>query len=823
MPFRETEFRQACLEWISRLSGERVGGTADLVDARVLIDITTQADPEYFASASIVLSSRHGEPNIDALAQLARLLLRYFEMGLERQLARDFIPGVSSLVSPPFDDFWRLLVLVVSVTLLSERNGASQLYSELDEHTQAVLERGISSMWDGNALGHGLQRQRHLQQPSMDMAGSHASQMSPGHVQLSPSATSSKRRDEPRHHHPSLHQRSSNDTTSSDSFTSVQTSFQPFRSAYSSFPSQQLPFADLAVPGSPASSSYQQQRQQQQQQQDIVSPQSHHDHDAELTQQSSAHEPALLRVTNDDSQSIGTIASTVELDRGRGSLIGLLPSDSEDGSMHNREDADAMSDSESYVSEFSQDLDEYGQDIVSIGFSGPHPFAAYVFLANVLVYLATGFYLLLTTHVPPRKSPYFKNYYDMTTAILQVLLASVASVVLSIIWVQIMRYQTRKVVWLTTLGVPVVGTATAVWASTQIFRIPGAEELIGYRVRSGIVIAVALVLTIRFVWSISQRRQDIERSVDIIKLACSVLLHNKELYAFSILLLAFYGVLTVVTAIFASRLTLIHGFGGDGKLRHSDEGFAMPEWLASTRHFWGVAVYLTTTFAWISAVFVQLLRMVVSSVVCQWFFHRHDPDEPPALHTLQAATLSAVTHQFGTVVVSATLLFVTKSLHLIELVLRWTVSLLRVIPVSLVSLVVGQPIYLAEGWNSYSVVYAAFSGKGFFESSRVVTDLLRKHRLLHSPVVSLIKSSMTCYTLLLSLVFGYAVGLRAVDMLSLHSALVAIAGSILPFALLQLVTQVLSCTVEALVVCYAIDLEVDSCHSLNVAEAMAHV
>ncbi|KAJ2890624.1 hypothetical protein IWW38_004035 [Coemansia aciculifera] len=224
-----------------------------------------------------------------------------------------------------------------------------------------------------------------------------------------------------------------------------------------------------------------------------------------------------------------------------------------------------------------------------------------------------------------------------------------------------------------------------------------------------------------------------------------------------------------------------------------------------------------------SAVFVQLLRVVVSSVVCQWFFHRHDPGEPPALRTLQAVTHSAITHKFGIVVVSATVLFAAKLLHLVELGLRWAVSLLRIIPVSLVSLVVGRPIYLAEGWNSYTAVYAAFSGKGYCESSRAVTELLRKHHLLHSPVVSMIKSSMTCYALLLSLVFGYALGLQAVDTLSMHSALVAIAGSVMPFALLQLVTHVLSCTVEALVVCYAIDLEVDSCHSINVAEAMALV
>ncbi|KAJ2742188.1 hypothetical protein GGI20_004665 [Coemansia sp. BCRC 34301] len=783
--------------------------TADLVDARVLIDVTTQADPEYFASASIVLPSQPGEPNIDALAQLARLLLRYFELGLERQLARDCVPGVTSLISPPFDDFWRLLVLVVSVTLLSERNGANDLFDKLDSHTQAALERGIGSVWSGGT-GNRSRIQSHGRQPSTDMAGSEVSQISShGVVRLSPSASSSRKREESRSHVQSQLQRSSNETTSNDSFTSVQTSFQPFRSVYSSFPSQQLPFADLAH-GSSRSSS----RQQTLQSRSLGGGDS-----MRLIQQSSVHEPALLRVTDADSQSIGTIASTIEFTRRRGSLIGLVPSDSEDeddvvsnhGLGEGEEDAGALSDADSYMSEFSQDLEEYGQDMVKIGFSGPNLFAAYMFLSNAVCFFATGFYLVATTEVPPRKSPYFKDYYDMTAAILQVLLASVVSVVLSVIWVQIMRYQTRKVVWLTTLGVPVVGTATAVWAGTQIFRIPGAEELIGYRVRNSVVIAISLILAIRFAWSISQRRQDIERSVDIINLACNVLLQNKELYAFSILLLAFYGVLAVVSAIFVSRLALLHSDGS---------GFP---WLPPLRHVWGLSAYLAASFALMSAVFVQLLRVVVSSVVCQWFFHRHDPGEPPALHTLQAAAQSAITHKFGIVVVSATVLFAAKLLHLIELALRWAVSLLRIIPVSLVSLVVGRPIYLAEGWNGYTAVYAAFSGKGYFESSRAVTELLRKHHLLHSPVVSLIKSSMTCYALLLSLVFGYALGLQAVDTLSMHSALVAIAGSVMPFALLQLVTHVLSCTVEALVVCYAIDLEVDSCHSVNVAEAMALV
>ncbi|KAJ2393632.1 hypothetical protein GGI05_002373 [Coemansia sp. RSA 2603] len=737
MSFRNPNFRQACLAWISVLCKEDIARVDDLVDARILIDVTTQADPEYFATASLVLTSRPGEPNLDGLAQLARLLLRYFEGELGKEVARDNVPGVTSLCSSPFDDFWRLVVLVVSVTLLSEKNNASEMYDKLDGSVQDELKKGMNFVWgDASAAAH------HLVDVEAERAGSRLEGSLASGISEYP---------------------------------------QQFHSAYSSLGAtvtthvsqNDLPDAPL-LPSS----------------------------------DSQAFEPATLHVSDmrqdTDSVSIGSIASA---DVYRDEYGDLSPEDTGSLIGFERERGDEESDAESlassYVSEFSQELLQYGTPGSIGGFSGPNFFFAYLFWANTLAYMLTGAYLLLSTHVPERKSPYFRDFYDLTRAIMQITGASLAAVLLSALWMQLMRYQTRKVIWLTTLGIPVVSSATAVWAATQILRIPGAEGLVGYRIRSAVVILISLILTVRFVWSIGRRRRDIEGSVRVVSMTCSVLAQNRELYGFSVLLLAFYTAYAALSAIFASRLPLVH-LG----LMHSSE-------------HWPLAAYFALSFAWTSAVFVQLLRIVVSSVLCQWYFHRYDPGEPPALQTLQAAFVSAVTRQFGTVVLSASFLFVAKTLHLVELVLRWLIGLIRVIPVSLVAMVVGSPVHLADGWSSYTAVYAAFTGKGFFQASRVVTKLLTKHRLMHSPVVSLIRSSMTCYALLMSLIFGYALGLRAVHLLSLHSAMVAILGSVIPFALLQLVTHVLSCAVEALVVCYAVDLELESCHSTDVAQAMS--
>ncbi|PIA15351.1 hypothetical protein COEREDRAFT_87968 [Coemansia reversa NRRL 1564] len=803
MSFRDTEFREACLAWISALSGDNVTTTADLVDARILIEITTEADPDYFATASLVLPSQPGEPNLDALAQLARLLLRYFEQGLGRQLTRDYVPGVISLTNPPFDDLWRLLVLVVSATLLSERNSASNVYENMDETVQAHLQSGIGGMWDG-------EQQSLIELDTEDVALSNrVTEKSVDGFSTIPfysGIENDNRASQVIRQQSPLQPRSLHYETSNDSFLSVMTSPQQFQSAYSSPPAQSQQSLNSGVQGSSESLSWQRQSRHRSPQQK----QSQRHSNLDTMRISPFHQPALLHTT-EAAESINTIiTSTSGSTQHTRSMIGFVESESDE------EERAGISDSDSYISEFSQDLEEYGQDVVSVGFNGPNAYAAYLFVANAFVYIVTGCYLLLSTTAPQKKSPYFKDYYEMTAATLQIVLLSILSAAISIAWVQLLRFQTRKVVWMTTLSVPVVGTATAVWAGMQLLQVSGAEQLIGYRIRNGVVITISLILVVRFCWSISQRRQDIERSVDIIKLACNVLMQNRVLYAFSLLLLAFYGAFSVASAIFATRLPLFGGLSGTSNISG---------WLANGNmvHKWGIAAYLLTTFAWCSAVFVQLLRVVVAMVVCQWYFHRHDPNEPPVLHTLQASTISALTHQFGTVVLSATFLFVAKTLHLIELLLRWTVSLLRVVPVSLVSLVVGQPIYFAEGWSSYTAVYAAFTGKGFFESSRTVTQLLNKHHLLHSPVVSLIKSSMTCYALLLSLVIGYILGMKGITTISMHSTLIAFTGSAMPFALLQLVTHVLSCTVEALVVCYAIDLEVDSCHSINVVEAMAAV
>ncbi|KAJ2500505.1 hypothetical protein GGH96_002653 [Coemansia sp. RSA 1972] len=736
------------------LSGERVQSTEDLVDARILIDVTTAADPEYFATASLVLPSQHGEPNLDALAQLARLLLRYVEQGLGAQLARDYVPRVQSLVAPPFDDMWRLLVLVVSVTLLSQRNNAKSLYEGLDDVTQTRLRVGIDGMWGESELPMDEVPMPDLLMDEVPMPDLLIEVGVPGPDKSSGSAKSS--RDGARNQ--------VTYTTANDSMASVRTSLAQYQSAYSSLAGQS-------------------------------------EHSADRRPASPNQEPALLLIT-EASQSVGTIASTIGGRYSR-SMVGFEASDDEESD--DEENAVGLSDTDSYVSEFSQDLAEYGADVVSVGINGPNAYAAYVYIGNMLAYVAAGLYLLATTNVPERKSPYFKDYYDMTTAVLKVLLYSGLSAGISVAWVHLLRTQTRKVVWMTTLTAPVVSVGMAVWAATQLMLVPGVEGLLGYRVRNIIVIVVSLVLAARFAWSITQRKQEIERSVDIIQLACTVLLQNKELYAFSLLLLALYGSLATISAIFATRLPL----------------FSMTE--AAPEHIWGMAGFLFVSFAWTSAVFVQLQRIVVSSVVCQWYFHRHDPHEPLVLHTLQASTVSALTRQFGTVVLAATFLFAAKTLHVIELCVRTVVSLLRIIPMSLVTLAIGRPLHMADAWSSYTLVYAGFSGRGFFASSRTVTQLLQQHQLMHAPVVSLIKSTMTCLGLVVAIVFGYVLGVQSTQSMSMHSAFVAVGSSGMVFALQQMATHVLVCTVEALVVCYAIDMEVDSCHSIDVVERMARV
>ncbi|KAJ2515976.1 hypothetical protein GGH20_004858 [Coemansia sp. RSA 1937] len=82
---------------------------------------------------------------------------------------------------------------------------------------------------------------------------------------------------------------------------------------------------------------------------------------------------------------------------------------------------------------------------------------------------------------------------------------------------------------------------------------------------------------------------------------------------------------------------------------------------------------------------------------------------------------------------------------------------------------------------------------------------------------------MTCLGLVASIVFGYVLGVQSMQSMSMHSAFVAVGSSGMVFALQQMATHVLVCTVEALVVCYAIDMEVDSCHSIDVVERMARV
>ncbi|KAJ2156260.1 hypothetical protein GGF46_005309 [Coemansia sp. RSA 552] len=702
MPYRDPGFQQACLAWVSVLSGEDVRTLADLVDGRILVGITTAADPEFFAAASLELAG------VDALAQLARLLLRYFER--ERPLQRGSVPGVATLAAAPFDDLWRLVALVVSATLLSERNNAAELYDALDSSTKTRLRQGVSSVWgDGDS------------RPYPDLIDLEAGP--PSAVSVAVSLASQ--------------------------FESAQQSCgatQLFESARSS------------LQGGSGS-------------QGAAGPQT-----------VQADGPALLQITNDTQSTtlqIPSITQSMADSSGDSeqSAAGGSELDSESGS---------ELETDSYVSEFSQELAAYGAGALGMGFAGlcgPNAVAAYVLIGNMLVYLCVGGYLLATT-AAARKSPYFGDYADAATAAGYVVGISAVAAAASVAWVQLLQYQARRVIWMTTLTVPVGGLAAALWAGTQVLWPVGGGGSGEIRMRNALVAAVCLLLAVRFGWTIAQRRRDIERSVGVVQLACRVLAQNRELYAFSLLLLALYGAFSVASAIVATRLVL-------------------------APHAWALGAYLALSFAWASAACVQIQRAVVAGVVGQWYFHRHDPGEPPTLRTLQAATVSALSTQLGPVAVASALLFATRTLHVVQLVARWLVRLLRIVPL------VGF-----DYPTGYAAVYAVLTGRGFFESSRAAGNLLRTHHLLHAPAVSLLKSAITGYALLLSVVAGYAVGLRAI---SVHALLLAAAATAVPFALLQLVTHVVSCTVETLVICYAIDLELGSCHSINVVEALSLV
>ncbi|KAG0341893.1 hypothetical protein BG000_007710 [Podila horticola] len=169
-------------------------------------------------------------------------------------------------------------------------------------------------------------------------------------------------------------------------------------------------------------------------------------------------------------------------------------------------------------------------------------------------------------------------------------------------------------------------------------------------------------------------------------------------------------------------------------------------------NFYPIAAYFVFIFMWTSAVLSNVQRVTLANVVSKWYFHRHEPVAYQSSMNTMPALMNALTGSFGSVCLGA--LFIA--------IVQFAVVLLR--------------------------------------------STARVHLLT--------KLILFVNSLLLSLLTGFSAYVFATHTLqSPYGYIIGILSTIIPFYITRFFTHIMAITVDTTFLCYAIDLDTNTCHS----------
>lgn len=279
------------------------------------------------------------------------------------------------------------------------------------------------------------------------------------------------------------------------------------------------------------------------------------------------------------------------------------------------------------------------------------------------------------------------------------------------------------------------------------------------------------------------------------------------------------------------------GGGGDGK-----GGY----WVLESEAYWAIAFFVLIFF-WTSAVFGNLQRVGISGVVGDWYFHRNDPPDE-SLPTLidgsflyqspeersadtpyrqiemyafektptHVAFRRGATTLFGSACLGGLVLGCVRILQIGVGVLRKYFRNQRNGSSTVLTLVSGIVAFidgLIESINNYTLIYVGLTGEGFCTSARNATKVFRRN--LMSGIVTDLITRLVLYLLAFTMASVSGLTMYVFATHALHNPfawIVSVLALIVPAYIGMFWGRVLTNTIDATFMAYAIDMDTGTNH-----------
>ncbi|KAF9172407.1 hypothetical protein BGX21_003454 [Mortierella sp. AD011] len=434
------------------------------------------------------------------------------------------------------------------------------------------------------------------------------------------------------------------------------------------------------------------------------------------------------------------------------------------------------------------------------------PFFAALYILALAAYFILGIVLLFTTSSSPLEGQIYNVFSVIKSSAGMLTFVVLISATLGTIWLITLRSFTRPVVWGTVLSVPCFALVIFIWSLVSSFQGPRRDDGKRDPQDAGLTILSFLPLSIGslFLSVIYLRRQYIARTTSIIELACEILKDNPDMFFVSLGLMLVHVVFTAIWLVFFSRVFLIG---------HVEATTGSKTWVLED-NFYPIAAYMIFFYMWTSAVLSNVQRVTLANVVSKWYFHRHEPFAYHSSKITEPALINATTTLFGSVCLGALFIaivqFTAFALRNTAKKLKGSSFHLLVFIATCCSIIQG----LVENFNNYTLIYVGITGESLFSAARSASKIFHRNLLWGLISDFLTKLILFVYSTLFSLLTGFAAYVFATHTLkSPYGYVIGILSGIIPFYITRFFTHIMAITVDATFLCYAIDLDTNTCHS----------
>ncbi|KUJ11047.1 uncharacterized protein LY89DRAFT_674400 [Mollisia scopiformis] len=279
---------------------------------------------------------------------------------------------------------------------------------------------------------------------------------------------------------------------------------------------------------------------------------------------------------------------------------------------------------------------------------------------------------------------------------------TVASVIVSLVWLALLRSYVRILVHLILIAVPIILISFSLYPFIASYK--GSEAGMSLQDRAMRWLSfIPAILALAWLYTIYRGRHSLNRAIGILEFASRILAANPALLGMGFITLASVVVWTWVWLGMFTRVFL------GGHLSTSVTKFIID---ATS---WWLAVFFVLMYIWTLSVISGIQRATTAATVSQWYFHRNVVPAPSSREIVAAAATHATTTLFGTISLS-TLIALLIRLPLLVLPSR----LMSVVSIFFYTFI---PTPIVALTNPLTLTYAAIHSQPLQNSARGLSQM----------------------------------------------------------------------------------------------------